>query len=540
MNKTKSLIIFMAVFILLCVLSACSNNTMESNDDQKEQSETADNLPSEEDGKFPETVNLDIPVYDRAFEGWNVSDNYYTRWIKKEFGEKHNINVNFVPISRSEEVTDFQQLLAAGKAPDIIYHYDMPQALGYYGEGALQSIDFEEIAEYAPTYWENTSETIEQYSVVEGQNIFFFAERPDISNYVSIIRKDWVEAVGMKVEDLTSLEKYNEMLEKWKEAGLGTAGGSLTKDIYNYNYAFRDWPIDPEHRALYSDLAVADLTTPATERWLRNLQYQYHNGLIDQEFYLRDANSGKAEFVAGRTGTHGEYIASNTDIFEATLKNNPDAEFAVIPPYAGIPEGGVPQGRANWPFGIIMGINQASSDAERIAVWMYLEWMSQPENLFFLQNGVEGENYTLDSEGIPVRNADFNGESVLSMNNNKDYWSLVTEAAQFGSEELTLKANKGFWSPPGYEYIVDDMIKYQEEVKEYVTPDALFTVVIESLNEYKADLNSLFQELYLDIVLGPEDEFDEKYEAAKEQYLETGYQEILDEKQKAIDEGQYR
>ena len=110
----------------------------------------------------------------------------------------------------------------------------------------------------------------------------------------------------MKVEDLTSLEKYNEMLMKWKEAGLGVAGGNLTRNILYYSYAFRDWPIDPKYRALYSDLGVADLTTADTERWLKNLNYQYNNGLIDKEFYLRDDDSKiKAEFVAGKTGTYG-------------------------------------------------------------------------------------------------------------------------------------------------------------------------------------------------------------------------------------------
>ena len=64
----------------------------------------------------------------------------------------------------------------------------------------------------------------------------------------------------------------------------------------------------------------------------------------------------------------------------------------------------MPQGRADWPFGLIMGINHESTEEERAAVWMYLEWMSQAENLMFLQNGVEGENYTLDSDGLPVKN----------------------------------------------------------------------------------------------------------------------------------------
>ncbi|WP_172253186.1 extracellular solute-binding protein [Saccharibacillus deserti] len=490
---------------------------------------------------FPEKVSLDIPVYERAFEGWNVTDNFYTRWIQKEFGDKYNVSVNFVPITRSSEVTDFEQLLASHKAPDIIFHYDMPQALAYYGEEVLQELNHEEVEHYAPTYWKNMGETIKQYGTIDEKNTFVFASRPNADNFTSIIRKDWVEQVGMKTEDLTSLEKYNEMLEKWKEAGLGTTGGSLIQNSFNYNYAFRDWPFDEKYRALYSDLSVADFTTADTERYLRNLNYQYNNGLIDREFYLRDDDSKtKAEFVAGKTGTYSTYLTNNTDVFEATLKNNPKAEFAIVPPYAGVPEGREPQGRAYWPFGMIMGINYESTDMERAAVWMYLDWMSQPENLFLLQNGVEGQNYKLDAEGIAVRDPEFKGESVLAQNNNKDYWALVTETAQYPDPETTLAANKRNWSPPGHEYLVEDLVKYYNETEEFRTPDALYTVVLENVNDYKADLNVLFQELYLKVALAPEDQFDKLYEEAKRQYLDAGYQEILDEKQEAIDAGSYQ
>ena len=132
---------------------------------------------------FPERVTLEIPVYERAFEGWNVTDNYYTRWIQKEFGDKYNIEVKFADRSYQRSY----DLSAAGKAPDIIFHYDMPQALAYYGEGVMQELDWQEIEHYAPTYWSNLSETILQYGVVD-ENTFF--ARPDFSNFVNIIRKD--------------------------------------------------------------------------------------------------------------------------------------------------------------------------------------------------------------------------------------------------------------------------------------------------------------------------------------------------------------
>ncbi|WP_150268845.1 ABC transporter substrate-binding protein [Paenibacillus tepidiphilus] len=551
MNKKRWYGLMMASVMTAGMLAGCSgnnnNNAGSSADPTNAPAETAANNQADE-GKYPdysqgfkEKVSLDIPVYERAFEGWNVTDNYYTRWVQKEFGDKYNIEVNYIPITRSSEVQDYEQLLASHKAPDIIFHYDMPQALTYYGEDVMQPLDWDEIANYAPTYWGNMNETIKQYGIVDDQNIFFFAARPEADNFVNIIRKDWVEKVGMKLEDLTSLEKYNEMLAKWKEAGLGVAGGSLLQNNYNYSYAFRDWPVDQKYRALYSDLSVADLPSADTERYLRNLNYQYNNGLVDKEFYLRnDDNKVKAEFVAGKTGNYGFYLTNNTDVFAATLANNPDAEFAVMPPYAGVPEGRKPQGRAYWPFGFIMGINYESSAEERAAVWMYLEWLSQPENLFKFQNGIEGENYTLDAEGIAVKNPDYKGESVLAQNNNKDYWGLVTEIAQYPDAEKTLKANLRNWSPAGYEHLAEDLVKYYNETAEFRTPDALFTTVLETVNEYKADLNSLFQDLYVKIVLAPEAEFDATYEAAKKDYLEAGFQEILDEKQKQIDAGNFR
>lgn len=550
MNLKKSAIVLMSLALGTSMLAACSGNNGNEKSNTGSTSTpkpaTTDSSTPEPAGTdysqgFPEKVTIEIPVYDRAFEGWNVADNYYTRWVQKEFGDKYNVEVKYVPISRSNEVQDFQQLLAAHKAPDIIFHYDMPQQIAYYSEGVLQEIDWEEIKTYAPTYWSKLGATIEQYGIINDEQIFFFAERPDADNFTTLIRKDWVEKVGMKVEDLTSLEKMNELLAKWKDAGLGTLGGTLTRNNFTYSYGFRDWPIDEKERALYSDLSVADFTTSATEGWLRNLNFQYNNGLIDKEFYLRDdENKAKAEFVAGRTGTFGSYITSNSDVISATLANNPEAEFAILPPGSGVPEGKVPQGRAYWPFGFIMGINHETPELERIAVWMFLEWMIQPDNLFFLQNGVEGENYTLDAEGIPQKVADFAGESKLSNNNNKDYWALVIEGVVYEDPAINKISQIRNWAPPGYEYLVEDLLKYREETAPYRTPDALFTEVVETVAEYKADLNELFQELYIKVATAPVDQFDAEYEKAKQIFLDAGYQEIIDEKQKIIDAGNYR
>ncbi|MGB8454385.1 MAG: ABC transporter substrate-binding protein [Anaerocolumna sp.] len=541
--------------LLICTLTmvmtvGCKNNDAGKTDETAANSAAKDTVegaaetsatayPDYSSG-FADHVTIEIPVYDRAFEGWNVTDNYYTKWIQSRFGDKYNVTVKFVAIGKSTEVTDYTQMLAADTAPDIIFHYDMPQVLAYYGEGAMQKLDLNEIANYAPAYWASMGEADSTYGTVDGGNYFFFADRPDAYNWLTLIRQDWIDAVGMDMP--TSLEEYNKLLAAWKEAGLGNGGGNLVQNNFTYDYPFRSWPINEKERALYSDLSVPAFTWEPTHKFLQNLNYQYNNGLIDPEFYLNtDDASTQADFVSGNSGVYALYLASSSTVIANLLTNDPSAKVSVLDTKALSPAGGeyVPASRAYWPFGMIMGINSTTAPEERAAVWMYLEWMSQPDNLFFLQNGVEGQNYTLDDEGLAVKNVGFTGESNLSNNNNKDYWCLVTESAKYKDEAVNYQANLTNWAPAGYEYLIEDSYKYYKDYLKYATPDALYSVVLESVAEYKSDLNDLWKELYVKCAMSTEADFETTYKDACQEFLDSGYQAILDEKTKAIANGKY-
>lgn len=487
---------------------------------------------------FTENVSIEIPVYDRAYEGWDVSNNYYTQWIQENFGDKYNITVEFVAIDRTAEVQDYTQMLAAGTAPNIIFHYDMPQALIYYDTGAMQELNLEEMNYYAPTYFANMGETIQEYGSIDGKQTFFFAKRSDAYNYVTLIRQDWLDQVNMEMPH--NHNEYIEVLKAWKDAGLGYGGANLIQNYFNYDYGYRTWPIDEKERALYSDISIAGLTWEPSYQWLKTLNYEYNAGLIDPEFYLNtDDNAQKAKFVSGKSGIYGMYLSANTDVISGLLANDSNAKVSVLDP-AYISSDGNLQSRAYWPFGIIMGIESTTTEEQRVAIWLYLEWMSQPDNLFFLQNGIEGKNYTKDADGIAVANADFGGESKLSPNKNKDYWCMVTESAEYSDSELNYKANLVNWAPKGYEYLIEDAYNYYNDYKEYCTADVLFSIYIDSIAEYKTTLNDLWKELYVKCVIAKEEDFEALYQQACKQYLEAGYQEILDEKQKAIDAGEYK
>ena len=487
---------------------------------------------------FPERVTIQIPVYDRGFENWNVADNYYTQWVQQEFGEKYNVDVEYVAISRSNEVTDYMQMIAAGTAPDIIMHYDMPQAVSYYDEGAMQDIDYDELAFYAPTYWAKMQETIETYGTIDDHQAFIFAERdPYYYNWVTLIRKDWCDQVGMEVP--TTWEELQEVLAAWQEAGLGTYNHELIIGSFTYFYPWIEEGTTDEELALYLDLNVAPFTWSATENYLRAFNEMYNAGTLDPNFYLTtDDAMEKGKFVSGECGTYSFYMSNGTDVFTSLLANDPDAEVAILNSTPSIVAEGYTPYYYEYPsYGMIMGINSQSTDEERAAVYMFLEWLSQPENLTYMQYGVEGETYTVGEDGINTLVADYTGEAALSQNQNKDYWCLVVESITYGDEEMDLTANKSLLAPAGYEDLIQqsyDMCKASEDAG-LISP--IFTSVVESSADYTADLKALWQEAYVACITAAPEDFDATYEEYCQEYLDAGYQDILDEKQELIDAG---
>ena len=63
---------------------------------------------------FAETVSIKIPVYDRGDNGNGCSDvenNYWTKWVQENFGDKYNVNISYVGITRSANLKLIQYKL---------------------------------------------------------------------------------------------------------------------------------------------------------------------------------------------------------------------------------------------------------------------------------------------------------------------------------------------------------------------------------------------------------------------------------------------
>lgn len=481
--------------------------------------------------RYDEQVEIKIPVYDRGMQGQaDVDNNYWTQYVQENFGDEYNIKVTYVAIPRKEDVTKFNELLAAGEQPDIIFSYDYPTVMSYYSRGAFQPIDEDILKLYAPTFYEDTKD-LSEYAMADGERYFLTAVRPKDYSWVTVIRQDWLDKAGLEMPQ--SREEYIEVLRKFKELKLGGEDtipeARQLWNAYYPNYTYREYPLSEEDNAMYSDLTVASLTWEPTKKELQYWNQLYNEGLISPEWMLdKDGAQMRADFIAGKVGVYGFYLSQNPPVVQSLIENVPDAKLSLISPYYTALEGTTLTGRAEWPFGMVAGISKKCAHPE--AVMMYYEWLSQPENLFVMQNGIEGVTYNIENE-IPVLVDDYTGTERLNYNSNKDMWCLVTESKDYGSEENNLAAQKSTYAPSGFEYIIQDAYDYyQKDQKEYQYTDFLFDRSIESLTQYAETLKSKWEVIQVDLVTCKPEEFEAKYEAACKEYLDSGYQAVLDEK----------
>lgn len=557
--------------IMVFALTACGGNT---GDDDKKTDATdktkETEAPTKEDDDVPdvpdvagmegwqafeENVTITIPVYDRGVDGLPpVNDNFWTEWIQENFGDEWNVTVNFEPIPRGDVMTKYSLLISQKATPTILMEYDYPKVAQWAAEGAMATFDMDDFAHVAPNYYQTmVDEGLVLYTELDGDTYFVAANRPYSDTeykYVDFFRLDWLKAVGYDHVPTNRAEEEDAM-KKIIEAGLTDIepmNATLPTSNYQAN-SWRNFPLDEKEWAMYCDVGVAAFSWDPVKENIRRDNDNWHKGFITNEFELNDSNTAEANFVSGRTYSHGAYMAANVDFLNAFYENNPDAELVTATVlHEGdevvfdMTDGLTPQERANNPYGMVIGFSSFASEEEIEAAWMYLEWMNQPEVLFTMQYGIEGTHYTeLDDAGypIPAEGAETLDER-MNFNDNKDMWCAVVESRERDTIEDSIAAI----APQGLPQEFDEQMieHYYKQVKMsengWIYPDPNFAVPIESQNRYAASLESMFQEFYTKLVKADPDDFDDMYEDMKQQYLDAGYQEIIDEKLAAFEAGQ--
>lgn len=501
---------------------------------------------------FAEEVTLQIPVYDRGDSGNGCSDvenNYWTKWVQENFGDKYNINVEYVAITRSAVMNDYAMLAAGQDLPTICMEYDYDKLATWQADGYLQPIDLEQFKTIAPTYWQNMVDNgLDSKTKLADEDYLLVGTRPyGQTNYtfVTWYRRDWLEEAGYTEYPQTNselLELYAKLVENGHEYPL--SGSKVAGAGADQNYGYRDFPLDEVTWATTGDYQIPALSTEAQKRFLKWENTLYNEGYKNSEYYLRDASEVEADFINGKAFEWSGYVSSTMNVLNSFYETNPDAKLAVK--IVGFNEdetwGSTNAFRAGGPMGAYVSFANDATEDEVKAGMMYMEWLAQPENLFTMTWGLEGVNFNYNEEGDPVAVGDQKGlEEQQGHNNNVDYWMIVTAVKTLGSIEKDIAAITPQGLPQDfYQELLDN---YNNQMKMYeeghAVVDCLFGAAIDAVTEYGTSLKEEVYPEYRDkLTMCAPEEFDALYEELSQKYLDAGYQAIIDERQEKFDAGQ--
>ncbi len=502
---------------------------------------------------FADQVDLTIAVYDRGDAGNGASDvvnNYWTNWIQENFGDAYNIKVTYVPITRSDVMKDYAMLASTNTLPTLCMEYDYDKLATWVSEGYLQPYDLDEFKAIAPTYYQSmVDNNLTGYIEMAGDNYLMAGKRPyghSTYTWCTWYRKDWLKEAGydeLPVKDSELLELYAKLVENGHEYPL--SGSKVAGAGADQNYGYRDYPQDEITWATTGDYQIPALSTEAQKRFLRFENELYNKGYKNPEYYLRAASDVEADFINGKAFQWSGYVSSTMNVLNSLYENEPDAELGlVVCPSEFIQDeewGNSNAYRPGGSIGAMIGFANNATEDQMKAGMMYLEWLSQPENLFTMQWGIEGKNFNYE-DGKPVAVGDQSGlEEQQGHNNNVDYWMVVTAIKVLGNIEDDIKAINPQGLPQ--DFYEDILANYngQTAIYEagYANVDCAFAAALDSVAEYGTALKEeVYPELRDQLTMCAPEEFDALYEECSKKYLEAGYQAVIDERNELFENGQ--
>ena len=503
--------------------------------------ETASELT---DGKFADTRKITVEIYDRGNDGGSdPENNMYTEYIKKGMLEEHNVEVTFKKVPRWTEVDDINNLLAAGEAPDICVTYSYPTVLTYAQMGGV--IDLSEMIETykadLPNLWGWLGDTnmLWDKDPKTGEVWALEGKRAEQQRIVTFVRQDWLDKLGLAAP--TTTQEFEDMLVAFKDNAdtlLGKDASKLVPFSTSYDIGWRasnlitsfmDPKITDKEYYIngFDDRAV---TQASTKEAVKLLNKWYNDGLMWKDFALYGSGDTTEDDMikAGYVGAfqhNWDYVFRNgEDSINSNLQRNvgPDAKFVPVDCFQNA------DGKyAKWLYSSAgdRKLFFPTTNTEPLASLLYLDFISKPETIKYLQAGEEGVTHeVLESGAIQIIAAE--GDAIQNSGKNIDY-TITCNGTYFGDQKLAdLSIAYGYAGQDPELVSAADKISKADGLE----PKNVNVGVIEAEAGVGDTLSAKRDQVYDQAVVASTADFDAVWEAGIADYLSAGGQAIIDER----------
>lgn len=485
-------------------------------------------------------TKLTVSVFDRGAttaEYGSVTDNQWTRYIQENFAVPNNLDLEFYPIPRQQEVDKLNTLMASKDAPDVVFTYTDEVYYNYAGQGGLADLT-EPIAQFGPNITANIGEDCLKYGRYDGKQYAIYARRALLDVTCHFIRKDWLDTIGYDLQKNDagvyhmSVEDLEGVLRQFKEKDLDGTGqqvfamgmsgsGNQNRSIQGIYDAFLDASkIDEEMLA-----TQPTITWPGFKDGIQWINQMYNEGLMDPDYAVQTDTKKMEEYIStGRTGywTNDSWFGVNEgQVYTTLYANNPKAEIAA---FQLDNVNGAEMNYVYPPTAMIVMV-PSFSKAVNEAV-MYIDWLADYGNDRVLRYGFEGEHYEM-ADGVPVtKDVEYNAKTRI----------YVTDLALPYNGDPDVEINK------------KTLIDLLPEKNQPIRQDSLtigtaggytkyaFGKPNQAQIKYKSNLDSKAAELYVKSIMAKPEEFSDTFDTLLKEYMQIGGQEVADEASKMYQE----
>lgn len=484
----KKIALLLALLMCLSLIVACApdgpgpaadnqdevaDNQDEVVDDQDEVAETPDVAPGrlgelglDSNRRFVEPVEITVATWDRRNDGGSdPTDNAFTEWITEQMLEQHNVVITeFVPIYRWEEVNELTVLLAEQEAPTISYTFNFATVDEFGRQDSIFDLaplleDSEEIFPYLwdwltfpLLYWNQDAETGHVWAIpARGANL--------LRRYVTHIREDWLAELGLPMP--STLEEFEAALFAFRDNAELLLGDDAAHMVPLFMTDDVGWllgplvesfiPNDITDRDLYITEVGGDARrffAPGAKEAIRVVNRWFNEGLIHPDFAISETEEMENLIRAGFTGavaghSHNQAIRGGEDgwIGQLHQTQGEHANLVVVNTfqndagyYRSIVNAGPPDRTMFVPKN---PLGNETTLEQAVAALLYIDFLSRPETIQFLQIGFEGINHIVHENGaIEMIPAEPGSRYVMNSPQNFDI-TMPINGFRMATRELT-------------------------------------------------------------------------------------------------------
>ncbi|MDR1600664.1 MAG: extracellular solute-binding protein [Oscillospiraceae bacterium] len=480
--------------------------------------------------RYDSPITLKVAVFDRGVTGQTpVDDNWWTDWIQKEFGDPRKINLKFIQIPRSEEIDKLNVLMASGDAADIHFTYTESVITNFVQQGGVVELT-DLIDQYGQGLKAYLGEDLLKFGIFEGGQYAVPAKRVVLATQGFFLRKDWLDKLGLP-EPTTKEEFYNTLVA-FRDSNPGGVEGlvpyAFNYDLTTHNHLMLSFISSLDEKTLAT---VPDIMWEGYDDYVLFLNKLYNEGLVSTDFALDNNETHTKAVAAGQAGgytyNYDHPIRVSPGILGALNAFEPEADLVSINAFESVTDPTKYYHAMYAPNGIFNFVPMYAKNPE--ASVMYLDWISDLDTLYFLQNGEEGRHHELDEAGVPIL-LDVTDETKFNSMQNIDY-TLLTNGQEFSDPSLRIKAQS--YSYQNYADKFEAM--YDVANIDPLVTNFHFDVILAADAQYNTSLTAFRRELLTKATMAKPEDCLETFHQLREQYMRDGGQAVMEEKIAAWD-----